>query len=69
MVVVFADSVDPARDLDVIHNELRAKDLQRIDGIIASMGKKVRGPEAKKVKAELVSGHDMQQSVGRSSQK
>lgn len=53
--VVHVDgSVDPVRDLDVIHAELRAKDLAAMESFIAKNAKNVeRGVGGKDAKAEL----------------
>lgn len=69
--VVHVDGdVDPVRDLEAIHEELRAKDLQWVSSNIEKKEKNVQrgvgGKEAKeefdllcKVKERLVEGHDV----------
>lgn len=63
-------SVDPVRDLDIIHNELRLKDLavasSKVEGSRKNVERKVGGKEAKeefdvleKVVALLTSGKDV----------
>lgn len=49
------DRVDPVQDLDIIHSELRAKDIERLEGIIDGI-KKLRGSISKEVKEEQECG-------------
>lgn len=46
------DRIDPVSDLDIIHSELRAKDIERMGGIIESFSK-LRGALQKEQKEEL----------------
>lgn len=40
------DRVDPVNDLEIIHNELRLKDIDRVEGIIEGLKKMVSRCEA-----------------------
>jgi len=46
-------SIDPIRDLNIIHNELLFKDIEFIDKQIDELKKKVRAKNIKEVKDEL----------------
>ena len=47
------ESVDPIRDMDIIHNELRFKDVEQAQKAVAALSKNTRGPNGKEVKAEM----------------
>ena len=47
--------LDPVRDLDIISNELRLKDLELLEGAIEKMEKNALRSNDKKLKAEYVS--------------
>ena len=49
--------LDPVRDLDIISNELRLKDIELLNGAIEKMEKNVQRANDKKLKAEYVSAH------------
>ena len=70
-VIHVEDRVDPVADLEIIHNELRQKDLERINGVVESIVKlKSRGLKkeqleeldlAERLKAWLEGGKDVRQ--------
>lgn len=47
--------LDPVRDLDIISNELRLKDIELLNAAIEKMEKNVQRANDKKLKAEYVS--------------
>ena len=46
------ESVDPIRDMDIIHSELRFKDVEQAKKAVEALGKNIRGPNGKEIKAE-----------------
>lgn len=52
-VIHVEDRVDPVADLDIIHSELRLKDIERVEGIIDGIQKSSRGGMKKELKEEL----------------
>lgn len=49
------DVVDPARDLEIIHEELRLKDEETLEKVISDLSKSTKGGASEKVKMQLVS--------------
>lgn len=48
------DVVDPARDLEIIHEELRLKDEETLEKVIADLSKSMKGGVSDKLKKNLV---------------
>jgi obg-like ATPase 1 len=48
------DVVDPARDLEIIHDELRLKDEETLEKVIADLSKSMKGGASDKLKKNLV---------------
>jgi obg-like ATPase 1 len=46
--------VDPARDLEIIHEELRLKDEETLEKVIADLSKSMKGGVSDKLKKNLV---------------
>ena len=67
-VVHVEDRIDPVEDLDIIHGELRAKDLAQVTNVVESLEKKRGGlkkeqevelAQARKIQAVLEEGKDI----------